>query len=124
MTAMAHEETVHGTGHAHPSDLQYVYVALGLGVITAVEVALPYTVDIHGIFLAVMLVLMTVKFAVVAMWFMHLRFDSRLFRRFFIAGIALAVGVYMIVFVSVQFFGDDTTSEPLDERPTPAAIRS
>ena len=124
MTATAHEETVHGTGRPHPSDLQYVWVALGLGAITAVEVALPYTVDIHGFFLAVMLVMMTFKFAVVAMWFMHLRFDSRLFRRFFVTGIVLALFVYLIVFVSMQFFGDDTTIEPLDERPTPAAIRS
>ncbi|MGD9798487.1 MAG: hypothetical protein AB7V15_10290, partial [Acidimicrobiia bacterium] len=73
--------------------------------------------------LGLMLVLMVTKFAIVAMWFMHLRFDSALFRWAFVSGLLLAVFVYMIVFVSTQFFGDDTTSEPLEDRAPPAGIR-
>ena len=38
-----------------------------------------------------------VKFSVVVLWFMHLRFDSRLFRRFFVTGIILAMFCYVIV---------------------------
>jgi cytochrome c oxidase subunit 4 len=115
--------TVHETAHEHPSDLQYVKVAVLLAAITGAEVALPYATDIKGPVLGLMLVLMVTKFTIVAMWFMHLRFDSLLFRRFFLAGILLATLVYMAVFTSVQFFGDDTTSVPLDERPPPASIR-
>jgi cytochrome c oxidase subunit 4 len=33
----------------------------------------------------------------VVLWFMHLRFDSRLFRRLFVTGIVLALFVYTIV---------------------------
>jgi predicted membrane-bound mannosyltransferase len=108
--------------HAHPSDLTYVKVALVLGVITAAEVSLPYITDVEGPVLAAMLVMMAVKFGIVGAMFMHLRFDSKLFRRLFIAGIALAAGVYLAVMVSMQFYGDDTTSQPLDELPHPASI--
>ena len=122
MAIQAHEETVHGTGHAHPSDLQYVYVALVLGAITAAEIVLGYQ-DVAGVILFAMLGMMVVKFAIVALWFMHLRFDSVMFRRFFVTGILLAVLVYVGAFMtSVQFFGDDTTSEPLDQVPHPASI--
>jgi cytochrome c oxidase subunit 4 len=118
MTDAAHE-----SGHAHPSDLEYVKVALVLAVITGAEVTMPYATDIQGPVLALMLVLMVTKFSIVAMWFMHLRFDSVLFRRVFISGLALATMVYLVVFTSVQFFGKDTTSQPLDQRPAPARIR-
>jgi cytochrome c oxidase subunit IV len=117
-TASAHEG-----GHAHPSDMEYVKVALVLAAITGAEVAMPYVTDVKGPILALMLVLMVTKFTIVAMWFMHLRFDSLLFRRFFVTGLVLATLVYLAVFTSTQFFGKDTTSLPLDERPAPARIR-
>jgi cytochrome c oxidase subunit 4 len=107
----AHEETVHGAGHAHPSDLDYVKVAVFLAVITGAEVAMSYVDVSNKIFIPVLLVMMVVKFAVVALWFMHLRFDSRLFRRFFLAGIILAVAVFMAFLASMQYFGKDTTSD-------------
>ena len=42
---------------------------------------------------------------------MHLKFDTRLFTRLFLAGLILAVAVYLIMLTAMQFFGDDTTSE-------------
>jgi cytochrome c oxidase subunit 4 len=122
MAIATHEETDHGTGHAHPSDLQYVYVALVLAFITGAEVFLGYQ-DVAGVILWVMLAMMVMKFAIVALWFMHLRFDSILFRRFFVTGLVLAVLVYVgIMMTAFQFFGDDTTSLPLDEIPPPASV--
>jgi cytochrome c oxidase subunit 4 len=109
--ATAHEETVHGAGHAHPSDLDYVKVALFLAVITGAEVAMSYIDMPMAIYLTGLLAMMTVKFAVVVLWFMHLRFDNRLFRRMFVSGIVLAAAVYAAAMVSMQLFGDDTTSE-------------
>jgi hypothetical protein len=38
-----------------------------------------------------------VKFFMVVAWFMHLRFDSRLFRRLFVAGLFLALFCYTAV---------------------------
>ena len=112
----AHEETVHGTGHEHPSDWLYVKVAVILAAITAAEVITFYVEDELGSALVpILMVMMVVKFAIVAMWFMHLKFDSRMFTRMFVSGIVLAVAVYVAFLISFQYFGDDTTS--VDERP-------
>ena len=113
--ATAHEETVHGAGHEHPSDWMYIKVAIGLAILTAFEVALYYVEDDLGtsVTIPTLLVMMVVKFAVVGAYFMHLKFDSPIFRRLFYAGILLAVGVYSATMVSMQFFGDDTTSVDL-----------
>ncbi|MGH9183261.1 MAG: cytochrome C oxidase subunit IV family protein [Acidimicrobiales bacterium] len=101
----AHEETVHGSGRAHPSDRRYVGVALVLGVITAAEVVTFYVEQtIGGLLIPVLLVMMVAKFAIVAGWFMHLRFDSNLFTRLFVTGLLLAVSVYIVALSTFQFF--------------------
>jgi len=90
--------------HAHPSDLTYIKVGAVLFVVTALEVA-TYAVGMSGAALLLLLFpMMTFKFGVVAAYFMHLKFDSKLFRRFFITGIVLAVGVYMIVMLTLHVF--------------------
>jgi cytochrome c oxidase subunit 4 len=109
MTALAHEETVHGTGHAHPTDGNYIVIALILAVITAGEVGL-YYIDIGKAMIPTLLVMMVLKFGIVAAYFMHLKFDSRIFRRLFISGLVLAVAVYIAVMASFQLWGKDTTS--------------
>lgn len=87
-------------------DLLYVKVAAILAVITGAEIALPYMVDeVKGAVVAVMLVMMVLKFGMVVAYFMHLKFDSLLFRRVFQAGLALAVGVYVAALATFEFFG-------------------
>jgi cytochrome c oxidase subunit 4 len=91
--------------HAHPSDLQYVMIAVFLAVVTGAEVGLYYINGLDFLVLAgLLLVLMVVKFATVAAFFMHLRFDSKLFRRVFITGIVLATTVYLILLSSFHVF--------------------
>jgi hypothetical protein len=53
----------------------------------------------HALFVGVLLFFATLKFSLVVLWFMHLRFDSAIFRRLFVAGLILAITVYMIVLV-------------------------
>ncbi len=93
--------------HAHPSDGQYIVIALVLAAITALEVA-TYYIDFFNDHFAYLLVallpMMTVKFAIVAGFFMHLRFDDKLLRRIFIGGILLATFVYMIALSTFHFF--------------------
>jgi cytochrome c oxidase subunit IV len=111
--AHAHEETVTGTGHAHPSDRSYVGIALILALITAAEVGTFYLEDELGsILVPVLLVMMVVKFAMVAGWFMHLRFDSNLFTRMFVSGIVLAVTVYLAMLAAFEFFSSDGVPNP------------
>ena len=44
------------------------------------------------------------KFALVVLWFMHLRFDSRTYSRFFVMGLAGAVTLYVVVLLSFGVF--------------------
>jgi cytochrome c oxidase subunit 4 len=81
--------------HAHPGPGEYIKIALILAVVTAIEVAAYYVKGLSdGVLSAALLIMMVIKFALVGLWFMHLRFDSKLFRRLFIVGIVLALGVY------------------------------
>ena len=84
----------------HPSDKEYIKIALILGAITAAEVAVVYISSLKSLIRPILSVMMVVKFAMVALWFMHLKFDSKIFRRFFLLGIILALAVFGIVLVT------------------------
>ncbi|MCY4176235.1 MAG: cytochrome C oxidase subunit IV family protein [Acidimicrobiaceae bacterium] len=96
----------HSEGHAHPSDWAYVKIALALAVITALEVFTYFesVLDWGVALVPSLLFMMVVKFYLVATWFMHLRFDSKLFGRMFTAGLLLAVGVYVATLAASEFF--------------------
>ena len=90
---MAHEPE-HTTGF-HPSFMQYVMIAIILFAITIVEFLLIWDkagiVDHLGASKIPLLVgLSAVKFAIVIMFYMHLKFDNRLFGTVFLAGLVLA----------------------------------
>jgi cytochrome c oxidase subunit IV len=82
---------------AHPGPRQYVSVAIVLAIATALEVGLYYLDLPHALFATLLLFFAVLKFSLVALWFMHLRFDSGIFRRLFVTGIILAITVYLIV---------------------------
>ena len=83
--------------HAHPTEAAYIKVALILAGVTAVEVAVYYIDALKDFLVPILLTLSLIKFTLVVAVFMHLRFDSRLFRRLFVTGIVLALFVYLIV---------------------------
>ena len=89
--------------HEHPSDQKYMQIALLLAIITAAEVA-TYFVDIGVVLIPTLMVMMVVKFFMVAAWFMHLGFDSNMFTRFFVSGIVLAISVYFIFLTVFEFW--------------------
>jgi len=86
-----------GTHHDHPSELEYIKIAGILALITGAEVAVYYIKSLKGVLVPILLVMSLIKFSMVVLWFMHLRFDSRLFRRLFVTGVVLAVFVYTAV---------------------------
>ena len=90
----------HG-GHASPA----FYWAIGgiLTVITAVEVAVFYVPALHPVLVPTLLVLSATKFLLVVMFFMHLRFDSKIYSGLFMAGMVLAMfmAVAMVVLYKV-----------------------
>ncbi len=81
----------------HPDAAEYVKVGLILAVITAVEVAIYYVDALAGALLAILLVLSAAKFVLVALWFMHLRFDNRLLTIAFSSAMVLVAALFVIV---------------------------
>jgi cytochrome c oxidase subunit IV len=88
----------------HPNELQYIKVALVLAVVTMAEVAVYYVSSLRSLLVPLLLVMSAFKFFLVAMWFMHLKFDSKTFRRLFIVGIVLAATVYGVVLLTFGVF--------------------
>ena len=98
----AHDDTHQEHGL---SDIGYVKIAIALAIVTAIEVALSYTQDQLGAaFLPLLLILMGVKFFCVILYFMHLKFDSKLFGLMFYIGMFLAIGCYGVFLLSMHFF--------------------
>lgn len=81
----------------HPAPGQYVIVAVVLAVVTAAEVAIYYVTALEDLLVPMLIAFAVIKFALVALWFMHLRFDSNLFKRLFVTGILLAFAIFGIV---------------------------
>ncbi|MCH8813538.1 MAG: cytochrome C oxidase subunit IV family protein, partial [Chloroflexi bacterium] len=90
----------HG-GQGHPSALQYAQIGIVLAIITAVEVALYYLDLSRNALVGLLLALSALKFALVVLWFMHLRFDNRLFSTLFVGGIVLAIGIFTVALSTV-----------------------
>ncbi len=101
------DDAHHGDGHAHGlDDKGYIRIFLFLVVVTGAEVALSYAVKPLGIlFVPLLLTLMFIKFFTVASFFMHLRFDSKIFSFAFYAGLLLAFAVYIATLQAFQFIG-------------------
>ena len=92
----------HAPEHTHPSPVKYVGIAILLAVITALEVALYYIKMPAALMVGMLLILATLKFSLVAAFFMHLKFDSPMLRRVFITGIILAGVVYFVALTTLR----------------------
>jgi cytochrome c oxidase subunit IV len=104
-TETAERVDTHAAADAHhPTDGAYIRIAIILAVITGAEVATYYVELSSTALILVLMPMMVVKFAMVAWFFMHLKQDSRLFSRLFVAGIVLAAIVYMIVLLAFDEF--------------------
>jgi cytochrome c oxidase subunit 4 len=99
-------EVDHDSAHEaeHPRDALYLKVALALFVLTGMEVYSSYAKWMGDAFLPVLLILMAVKFVLVVLFFMHLKFDAKIFGRLFWTGFFLAVGVYVAALATFHFF--------------------
>ena len=90
----------------HPTFMQYVLVAIILFAITIVEFVLIYdrvgidwdSSDALGAAkIPLLVVLSAIKFGIVIMFYMHLKFESRLFTYIFLAGLGLAFAAGLAV---------------------------
>jgi len=87
----------HDPGHqsAHPTSQAYVRIAIFLAIITFVEVVIYYIPTVRSVLVPALLILSVAKFLMVVGYFMHLKFDNRLFRFTFAAGLVITLGVYL-----------------------------
>ncbi len=111
--AATHEEVTHDKSHPTPGT--YVRIGIVLFVLTALEVGLyEYTYGEHAgaigtnlrpFFVPLLLILSAAKFALVAMFYMHLKQDSRLFGGIFVFPLIIAavVVVSMAVLMAYHF---------------------
>ena len=90
-------DTVHGAPagreHPHPRAREYLRIATVLAVLTAVEVAVFYLPAARGILVPALLLLSAAKFALVVLFYMHLKFDSPIFSWLFVLGLGIAVAL-------------------------------
>jgi cytochrome c oxidase subunit 4 len=82
-----------GEVHEHPNWGTYKWVALILTIITIMEVWVYYIPAFVAsrLFVPTLLIMSAVKFAIVVLFYMHLRYDHRLFRALFTGPLIIAV---------------------------------
>ena len=90
----------------HPTPFKYVMIFLILVVITGIEIAVSYTEGsvTTGVIVGLLVVFAIIKFAMVAAYFMHLRTDQPIFRRFFVLGIVTAMAVFAVAVTTLHVF--------------------
>lgn len=113
----ADKPTTHADAHAaeaphHPTWQTYVWVGLFLTIVTAVEVSAYYIPawETSRIYVPSMLVLSAIKFAVVVLVYMHLKYDHKIFRALFtgpfiISIITITALLFLFGQLSIQFGG-------------------
>jgi cytochrome c oxidase subunit 4 len=102
-TEMEPATAVSARERPHPGPRDYVKIAAALAIVTLIEVAVYYVDFLRPALVPLLLIFSAIKFALVVLWFMHLRFDSRLFMRLFVAGVVLALSLFAVAFG--LFFG-------------------
>ena len=93
----------------HPPIRTYLVVAAVLAVVTAVEIAVFYVTWFARVLVPTLIVLSAAKFSLVVMFFMHLRFDSRVFSGLFVGPLVIAV---CIVLALMALFGAFVVGHP------------
>ncbi len=81
---------VHETEFHHPVASVYVTIAVFLTVLTAMEIAVFYIPAMSAVMVPLLLILSAAKFALVAMFYMHLKFDSWLLSTVFVFPLMIA----------------------------------
>src|SRR3954470_21406730 len=106
-TTSVEEHELHAMGevHEHPTWREYKWVALILTLITVVEVWIYYTsFKDSPLFVPVLLIMSAVKFAIVVAFYMHLKYDHKLFRALFIGPLIIAIStVIALLFLFHKF---------------------
>lgn len=88
----------------HPSVATYLIIAAILTMITLVEVGVFYVPALQGAMAPILLTLSAAKFALVVMFFMHLKQDNKLLMAIFTVPLLIAIGVSIALLLLVGVF--------------------
>lgn len=102
--------TAPAAGHHEPSKFHiYVQIAMLLGVITGIEIALIYLPLAKWVIVGTLVLLSAIKFLYVIFYFMHLKWDKVFCTILFFIGLVLASGT---MWALLHLFGAEA-SKPL-----------
>ena len=82
-----------GAAHTGAGPRTYLVVAAFLLAITVMEVWIFYVPALARVLVPILLILSTLKFVLVAMFYMHLKFDHTWFSYVFIGPLIIAIGL-------------------------------
>ena len=88
----------------HPTPATYFKIAMILSILTAVEVAIFYVTPLGYAIIPILAVLSIGKFALVVLYYMHLKFDSKIFSGMFFFGMFVATGVIFALMALFSWF--------------------
>jgi len=106
--ASAQAHVAEGEVHEHPTWHTYKWVALILTVITVLEVWAYYIPSFVAspAFVPILLIMSALKFAIVVMFYMHLKYDHKLFRALFTGPLIIAMATLIsLLFLFGKFMG-------------------
>jgi cytochrome c oxidase subunit 4 len=92
------------THRAHPTPRVYWLIALFLGAITAVEITVPNISALDPVKVPLLWALAALKFFIVVAFFMHLRYDKKLYRTLFLFGVVGVFPLFIVVLLSMNAF--------------------
>ena len=82
----------------------YWGIALFLAVVTAIEIAIPSISALDPVKVPLLLVLAAIKFGTVVAFFMHLRYEKKLYRTLFLFGVIGVIPLFVVVLLTMHAF--------------------
>jgi len=82
------------TTHNFPTPRDYWTIALILAVITGAEVAVTYADALDSVVAPLLILMSAAKFIIVVGYFMHLKYEKKLYRNLFLVGVIAAPLVF------------------------------
>lgn len=103
MSAITANDHAQDDNHGHPSLNAYVRIAIVLGIITAIEVAIYYIPAFEGVLVPLLIALSAVKFVIVVGYFMHLKFDDKMLTFIFSAALIASMAIFIGLWAVTHF---------------------
>jgi cytochrome c oxidase subunit 4 len=88
----------------HPTPALYWGIAVFLAVVTGMEVSVTQIPALDPVKVPLLVLLGAIKFATVVMFFMHLRYDKKLYRNLFLLGVIGVIPLFVVVLLSLHAF--------------------